>query len=62
MCSALHYKLIYTVVTERCGTRLLSAETRLVLLNWAGARLKLGVAQYPPISHILILDETWACV
>jgi hypothetical protein len=40
LCSASRYKLIFTVVTQRCGTRLQYA------LNWVGARLKLGLESY----------------
>ena len=54
LCFASRYKLIFTVVTQQCGMRFQ------YVLNWVGARLKVGMAQ-SPIYHILaqIHETTW---
>jgi hypothetical protein len=42
-CSALRYKLIFILITQRCGTSWLPTER--VLTTWAGVSLKLGLAR-----------------
>jgi hypothetical protein len=43
--SALRYKRIFTLATERCGT-IVGSELKRLLTTWAGVRLILGWRRY----------------